>query len=155
MARRRAPGAILPFFAVSIVMLLIVVGLALDGAYAAAAGRDLQSIADYGARVAADRASVECEEAPGVVCPLDLAKADAALAKVAAAWSEVTTSLEITGMTVEASGDGTQVLVTVKACHAPLLLSFLYPQAEDGCGDVAGHPLALETTGVSNVGSGH
>ena len=36
--RRRARGAILPFFAVTIVMLITVVGLALDGAYAAAAG---------------------------------------------------------------------------------------------------------------------
>ena len=51
MSRRR--GAILPLFAVSIVMLISAVGLALDGAYAAAAGRDLQSIADYRARVAA------------------------------------------------------------------------------------------------------
>ena len=155
MSRRR--GAILPLFAVSIVMLISAVGLALDGAYAAAAGRDLQSIADYSARVAADRAAVECgdEEAPGVICPLDLPRATAALARIREQWDAAASSLRIRTMSVTASPDGTQVIVSVDGCHAPLLLSFLYPTGQAGCSGVAGHPLALTATDVSNVGAGH
>jgi len=151
--RRR--GAILPFFAVTIVMLMTVVGLALDGAYAAAAGRDLQSIADYGARVAADRASNDCIEAPGVICPLDLAEAEKALDAVNAAWSAVPSSLLLdkVPMSVTASLDGTQVIVSVTGCHSPLLLSFLYAGGQPPC-DPA-HPMALTATGVANVGAGH
>lgn len=153
--RRRARGAILPFFAVTIVMLITVVGLALDGAYAAAAGRDLQSIADYGARVAADRASKQCVEAPGVICPLDLAEAQKALAAVNTAWGEVPSSLVLdkAPMSVAASPDGTQVIVTVTGCHSPLLLSFLYVGGQPPCDP--GHPMALTASGVANVGSGH
>lgn len=150
---RRARAAVLPIFAISIFGLLASVGLALDGAYAAAASRDLQSIADYTARVSADRSISNCEAPPGELCPLNESLADEALAAVVAAWSAVPSSLTLgeTTLGFEEGENGTiRTVVAVSACHRPLLLAFAVS------GEVCGQgQIDLTTTGSAIVGSGH
>jgi uncharacterized membrane protein len=150
---RRARAVILPLFAISMFALFAAIGLALDGAYTAAAGRDLQAIADYSARVAADRAVAACNLAPGRVCTADPTKATSALQTVRTTWNSVPSSLDLGTATAafETTGDGgTQVVVTLQACHEPLLLSFAV--RGDRCG--AGK-LDVTTTGFAVVGTGH
>ena len=145
---RRTRAAVLPIFAISIFGLLAAVGLALDGAYAAAASRDLQSIADYSARVSADRAISACTAPPGELCPLD-----EGLAAVADAWGSVPSSLTIgeSSLGFEEGDNGTvRVVVAMTACHRPLLLSFAVSGANCGAGQID-----LITVGSAVVGSGH
>jgi hypothetical protein len=150
---RRARAAVLPIFAISIFGLLAAVGLALDGAYAAAASRDLQSIADYSARVSADRAISGCGAAPGQLCPLNEGLAGDALSAVTNAWGAVPSSLSIGESTLafETGTNGTvRTVVSVKACHRPLILAFAVSGAVCGQGQID-----LTTTGSAVVGSGH
>jgi uncharacterized membrane protein len=152
MSRRRR-AAVLPIFAISIFGLLASVGLALDGAYAAAASRDLQSIADYSARVAADRAIVTCEVAPGELCPLDEPLAAAGLTAVTDAWGAVPSSISITSAELgfeEGDSGVVRTVVALTACHRPLLLAFAVSGAICGEGQID-----LATTGRAIVGSGH
>ena len=150
---RRTRAAVLPIFAISIFGLLAAVGLALDGAYAAAASRDLQSIADYSARVSADRAISACTAPPGELCPLDEGLAADALTAVADAWGSVPSSLTIgeSSLGFEEGDNGTvRVVVAMTACHRPLLLSFAVSGANCGAGQID-----LITVGSAVVGSGH
>lgn len=119
--RSNERGQVLPFFAVVLLLVVLLAGLIIDGALVFQSQRDVETIAFHAARAGANQIVASCRVAPGTSCPLDSAKARSAAISYANTWlaqSDLNFSLPVKTQQVTANASGTTVTVSIIRCYS-------------------------------------